>query len=76
MLKSIPFQTKREIELKVAPTGFDFLATYPLLDAMLNRRSRRFGKGMELKGGPLEYASAHVPEPLSMEEEAALAFAA
>lgn len=76
MLESIPFQTKHEIELQVAPTGFDFLATYPLLDAMLNRRSRRFGKGMELKGAPLAYASAREPEPLSMEEEAALAFAA
>src|SRR5713226_3171355 len=52
------------------------LAHYSLLDALLARRSRRFGKGMRLNGGPLAYASAHEPEPLSLAEEAALAFAA
>jgi hypothetical protein len=49
---------------------------YSLLDALLARRSRRFGKGMRLNGGPLAYESAHEPAPLSLEEEAALAFAA
>jgi hypothetical protein len=49
---------------------------YTLLDALINRRSRRFGKGMRLNGGPLAYSSAHAPEPLSREEEAALCFAA
>src|SRR5207253_8785408 len=52
------------------------LAQYSLLDALLARRSRRFGKGMRLNGGPLAYASAQQPEPLSLAEEAALAFAA
>jgi hypothetical protein len=52
------------------------LEHYSLLDALLARRSRRFGKGMRLNGGPLAYASAHEPEPLSLAEEAALAFAA
>src|SRR5436309_3908789 len=51
------------------------LAHYSLLDALLARRSRRFGKGMCLNGGPLAYASVHEPEPLSLAEEAALAFA-
>lgn len=51
------------------------LATYPLLRALTERRSRRFGKGMTLNGGPLAYASEHGPEPLTVEEEAALAFA-
>ena len=54
----------------------DRLANYPLLDAILNRRSRRFAKGMRLNGGPLAYQSAHPPQPLSLHEEAALAFAA
>lgn len=54
----------------------DRLARYPLLDALLERRSRRFGKGLRLNGGPLAYTSAQAPEPLSVEEEAALAFAA
>lgn len=70
------FSAAQEIELQVAPTELDFLASYPLYDALLNRRSRRFGKGMHLDGGPLEYASAQAPEPLTLQEEAALAFAA
>ena len=52
------------------------LARYPLLDALIERRSRRFGGGMSLNGGPLAYDSKHAPQPLSLEEEAALAFAA
>ena len=51
------------------------MARYPLLDALTERCSRRFGKGMNLNGGPLAYQSAHSPQPLSLEEEAALAFA-
>jgi hypothetical protein len=49
---------------------------YPLVDAMLGRRSRRFGRGMRLNGGPLAYSSRMRPQPLSQDEEAALAFAA
>src|ERR1044071_671761 len=52
------------------------LASYPLLDAIIERRSRRFGKGMSLTGGPLAFQSQARPKPLSLEEEAALAFAA
>ncbi len=52
------------------------LARYPLLEALLERRSRRFGPGMRLQGGPLAYESGRRPQPLSPEEEAALAFAA
>jgi hypothetical protein len=52
------------------------LTRYPLLEALIERRSRRFGDGMSLNGGPLAYDSARVPRPLSFEEEAALAFAA
>jgi hypothetical protein len=51
-------------------------AQYPLLEALLQRRSRRFGKGMRLNGGPLAYQSMQLPQPLSLEEEALLAFAA
>ena len=51
-------------------------ASYPLLDALIERRSRRFGKGMHLDGGPLSYQSERPPQPLAVEEEAALAFAA
>ncbi len=52
------------------------LAHYPLLNALIERRSRRFGRGMHLNGGPLAYDSAQTPRPLSRAEEAALAFAA
>src|ERR1700719_4251465 len=44
------------------------LASSSLLDALLARRSRRFGKGMRLNGGPLAYESAREPEPLSSVE--------
>src|SRR5436309_1418830 len=52
------------------------LASYPLLTALRERRSRRFGLGMKIPGGPLAYQSRHQPVPLSEEEEAALVFAA
>ena len=51
------------------------LAEYPLLEALIERRSRRFGYGMRLNGGPLSYRSVRTPQPLSLEEGAALAFA-
>jgi hypothetical protein len=51
------------------------LKSYPLLEALISRRSRRFAKGMSMNGGPLAYESQEEPEPLSLEEEAALAFA-
>ncbi len=49
---------------------------YPLLDALIGRRSRRFGRGFHLDGGPLAYQSQERPHPLTLDEEAALAFAA
>lgn len=49
---------------------------YPLLEALLQRRSRRFAPGLHLDGGPLAYASERSPAPLSIDEQAALAFAA
>src|ERR1700694_1045974 len=59
-----------------APEPEKQLAHTSLLDALLARRSRRFGKGMRLNGGPLAYESAREPEPLSPVQEATLAFAA
>ena len=52
------------------------LANDSLFEAMLNRRSRRFGRGLHLQGGPLEFKSQQDVRPLSLDEEAALAFAA
>jgi hypothetical protein len=52
------------------------VARYPLFDALLNRRSRRFGRGMRLNGGPLAFTSELQSEPLTLDQQAALAFAA
>ena len=41
------------------------LAHYPLLDALIQRRSRRFGQGFRLNGGPLAYVSQQTPQPLT-----------
>ena len=45
---------------------------YPLMDAIFNRRSRRFGLGMELADTTLEFKSSHPPVPLDEFEEAVL----
>ena len=45
---------------------------YPLFDAIFNRRSRRFGLGMELKDSTLEFKSKYEPVPLNDLEEALL----
>jgi hypothetical protein len=37
------------------------ITRFPLLDALLQRRSRRFAPGMELDGGPLAYKSSKPP---------------
>ena len=47
-----------------------------LIEALLNRRSRRVGLGMSIPAGPFQYRSTHQPRPLTEDEEAALAFAA
>jgi hypothetical protein len=52
------------------------LSRYPLLDALRERRSRRFGLGMAMGAGPLAYRSHHAGLSLSEGEEALLAFAA
>ncbi len=52
------------------------LARYPLLDALRDRRSRRFGAGMRMADGPLAHESRRRPVRLTEEEEALLAFAA
>ncbi len=54
----------------------DKLSRESLYDTLLERRSRRFGLGMQQDSGPMKYASRHDPMPLCPKEEAALAFAA
>ena len=52
------------------------ISTYPLLTALRERRSRRFGLGMNMSAGPLAFQSRHSARPLTEAEEAALVFAA
>jgi len=51
------------------------LASFPLLDALFGRRSRRFGLGMAIPGGPLAYGSRYEPVPLTEEERLLLILA-
>jgi hypothetical protein len=41
------------------------LSTFPLLEALYGRRSRRFALGDEIPDGPLAYKSRHEPLPLT-----------
>ena len=57
------------------PSGLDEVAREPLLGVMTRRRSRRFALGDNLQGGAFSYKSDAQPVPLSLDEEAILAFA-
>lgn len=59
-----------------SPEGREHLAEYPLLDALLERRSRRFSTGMEIQAGPTAYTSDRDPQPLTETEQAVLTLAA
>lgn len=50
--------------------------TGSIFELLLRRRSRRFGLGHRMTAAPFAYESGHDPVPLSLEEEAALVFAA
>lgn len=54
------------------PEGLDRAVEHSFYDAVFQRRSRRFGLGMEIEKGPLRYKSRHDPVALSELEEAIL----
>jgi hypothetical protein len=54
------------------PPGLREALEMPLADAILSRRSRRFGLGMSLPSGPLAHTSGSDPVPLAELEEAVL----
>jgi hypothetical protein len=56
-------------------SGPETAATFSLIDAMTRRRSRRFALGNKLQGGAFSFESQSPPVPLSLDEEAILAFA-
>ncbi len=45
---------------------------FPLFRAIMGRRSRRFGLGMEIPSGPLKFTSRSAPVPLSELEQTLL----
>jgi hypothetical protein len=51
------------------PRGLIQTATFPLIDAIRGRRSRRFAKGATIPDGPLAFTSRHAPKPLSEVEQ-------
>src|SRR6476659_4293692 len=54
----------------------DSVWNYPLMDAVMHRRSRRFSRGASMNGGGLAYVSQQAPLALSALEEALLVVAA
>jgi hypothetical protein len=57
------------------PAGFAQVWEFPLLAALLGRRSRRFGLGMTIPDGPLAFTSRQDPLPLSPLERSLLILA-
>jgi len=51
------------------PRGLVQAATFPLIEAIHGRRSRRFAKGGSIPEGPLAYTSTEAPEPLDPVEQ-------
>ncbi|HRW09959.1 MAG TPA: hypothetical protein P5121_32880 [Caldilineaceae bacterium] len=47
------------------PSGLQTTVNFPLVEALLGRRSRRFALGATLPDGPLAFTSRHEPHPLS-----------
>lgn len=58
------------------PRQADAAWDYPLFDAIMGRRARRFGLGMEMANGPFRYRSNKEPIPLNELETAMLVAAA
>src|SRR5687767_10218322 len=48
------------------------LCRYPLMSALVERRTRRVARGTSLDAGDLSYKSSNAPAPLSKLEEAVL----
>jgi hypothetical protein len=45
------------MEMGKYPPGLDVAVDYKFMDTVFERRSRRFGLGMEIEKGPLAYKS-------------------
>ncbi len=51
------------------PKGLEHAVNFPLIEALLGRRARRFSLGAEIPDGVLAYKSKHQPMPLSELEQ-------
>ncbi|MFP2904360.1 hypothetical protein ACLESD_04745 [Pyxidicoccus sp. 3LFB2] len=58
------------------PSGFEDVLSFPLLQALLGRRARRFSMGAAIPDGPLAHTSRHEPLPLSELEQLLVLLAA
>jgi hypothetical protein len=56
---------ERIMKKQEMPQGFQEMMSFPLIEALLGRRSRRFFMGAEIPDGVFEYRSAHRIQPLS-----------
>jgi hypothetical protein len=65
-----------KIEAKEGTGPMGQITSYPLLRALRERRSRRFGRGMKIPAGPLSYESRFAPQRLSEAQEALMVYAA
>src|SRR5690606_12326701 len=59
----------KECAMRGPVEGFDEMRKFPLLEALLGRRSRRFFMGAEIPDGVFKYRSKHEPAPLSQLEK-------
>lgn len=66
-----PWSAPAKPRLETGPRG-----DCSLIDALRDRRSRRFGLGMSIPAGPLAYTSRHPAVAISEDDEALLAWAA
>jgi hypothetical protein len=55
--------------LPSVPRGLEEAVRFPLVEALLGRRARRFSVGSELPDGPLAYTSTQPPLPLDELEQ-------
>lgn len=60
---------------KNQPVGLQTALAFPLVEALLGRRSRRFAQGASLPDGPLAYTSSQEPLPLGEAEQLLLLLA-
>ncbi|MDI6720183.1 MAG: hypothetical protein QMD46_11290 [Methanomicrobiales archaeon] len=51
------------------PPGFEEMRNFPLVGALMGRRSRRFLLGASIPAGELAFTSRHEPLPLSRLEQ-------